>query len=275
MSRLQHSILALLFILFSFSLAHAAPGIMLEPLRIEVPDGQRYAKVTILNQSDIDPVAYNISTLPLRMKEDGSLFEPEVPTKREVLTSSMVRFSPRTAKLEPSGRQSVRIAIRKPPNLPDGEYMTYMRVGPIDTPESVAPKKALPAKASSMTIEMKVGMRIPIIIYQGASTTKSSVSAVRVRRTSNGTPFIDLKLDRTGNRSSYVGTSVYSINNGQKKLIASKMRTVTYFPLTSRTLSLPINDPEFKGGTVLVELNDFNDKEKKIIDSKEFPVGSF
>jgi len=262
--------LLIVFFLFSLAQAQSAPGIMLEPLRIEIRDGHRYAKVTILNQSNVEPVVYNISTVTLRMNEEGALYEPEVPTKREVLTKSMIRFSPRTARLDPSGSQSVRIAIRKPPNLPDGEYMTYLRVGPLDTPETFKNAKQLPATASSMTIKMQVGMRIPVIIYQGPSTTKSAVTAARLTYSEEGQPFIDLKLKRTGNRSSYIGTSVYSVINGEKKLIAHKRRTVTYFPLTSRTLTLPITESSFKGGTVLVELNDFNDKEKKVIDSREF-----
>ncbi len=78
----------------------AGPGIMLEPLRVEFPEGKRYAIVTVFNQSHTEPVSYSISTLPLRMDENGGLYEPEEWTKRDFLTQSMIRFSPRTATIE-------------------------------------------------------------------------------------------------------------------------------------------------------------------------------
>lgn len=253
-----------------------ANGIMLDPLRIVVPDGQRYAALTILNQSSAEPIIYNISTVPLRMQEDGSLYEPTTLTKREALTRSMLRFSPRTARLQPGGKQAVRIAVRKPPNLPEGEYMSYISVTPLDTPESVAPKldhaASLAPKGSSMVVDVKVGMRIPVIIYQGSPSVQTAVSAVRAIRRKDGKAYLDLRLNRTGNRSSFVETSVFRVANGRKELIAHKDRTVTYFPLAARTLTLPISDPEFRGGRILVELRNYKDATQTVIDSKEFSV---
>ena len=253
--------------LFMTCTAHAN-GIMIEPLRVEMKDGQRYAVVTILNQSKVDPVKYSISIVPLRMKKDGTLYEPEKKTKRELLTKSMIRFSPRSATIPPAGSQSVRIVVRKPPNIPAGEYMTYMQVSPLQVPNLEARKTSVPSGASSIAINMLVGMRIPVIIHEGNPDVQSHVQAARFAKTVNGKPAIDLTIDRSGKKSSYVGISVYSVDSGEKTLIAHKPRLVTYFPLKSRNIVLPVTGAVRKGSKILVELNDYNDPDKKVIDSK-------
>jgi len=162
----------------------ATGGIMLEPMRIELNENQRYATITVLNQSLDEKVTYNISTLPMRMNQDGTLFIPKKMTKREMISKSMLKFSPRTATISEGGQQTVRIVVRKPPQLPDGEYLTYIRVGPVNNQKKKkkeAYNKKLPQNTSSLTVDFMVGMRIPVIVNQGtpnAVTTIKSLSLV-------------------------------------------------------------------------------------------------
>ncbi|SME97917.1 P pilus assembly protein, chaperone PapD [Desulfovibrio gilichinskyi] len=263
------------FLFFSFaSSAYAVSGIMIDPMRVELDGNNRYAVVTVFNQSRKEPVTYSISTLPMRMREDGTLYIPKKMTKREMLAQSMVKFSPRTATIEPDGKQVVRVVIRKPPNLPEGEYFTYMRVGPIYDTAKKDKKDSPPdlnTDASGIIIDMKVGMRIPIMIYQGEPKVTTTIDGLKMVK-GQTEDSIELKLKCKGNRSSYVGVSIYTMVNGEKKIIASKPRIVTYLPQETRFVVLPKLDKSFKNGKVTVELTDFNDRDKKIIDSKSYTI---
>ncbi|MBI9113311.1 hypothetical protein [Maridesulfovibrio ferrireducens] len=263
------------FLFFSLaSSAFAVGGIMIEPMRVELKNNQRYAVVTVFNQSIKEPVTYNISTLPMRMKEDGSLYIPKKMTKRELLAQSMVKFSPRTAIIDPGGKQVVRIVIRKPPNLPEGEYYTYMRVGPVTNPNKKAENHSpsdLNIDKGGVIIDLKVGMRIPVMIYQGTPKVVTTIDDLKIIK-GQDEDSLQLKLKCKGNRSSYVGVSIYTMVNGEKKIIASKPRIVTYLPQTTRIVVLPKLDKSFQRGSVTVELTNYNDRDKKIIDSKKFMI---
>lgn len=274
MSKSVHLFIALALMLFAATFASAAQtGIMVEPLRVEVVDGKRYGQITVLNQSQDEPVVYSISKLAMRMNEDGTLYTPDVLSKRESIAQSMIRFSPRTANIPPGGRQVVRIAVRKPPNLPDGEYMSYIRVGPMGDPKAVKNANTdLPPDAAGITIAMRVGMRIPVIIYEGEPKVKTTLLGARLGVTEIGGPALEFKLKREGSYSSYVGLNAYAMINGKKELIASKPRVVTYLPQSTRTVLLPILNQSFTSGKILVEIHDYKDKAKKAIDSKEFFV---
>lgn len=267
MNRCANLLIVFASVFLLTSVAHAN-GILLEPMRVELKNGQRYATVTVLNQSMTEPVKYSISTTPMRMTKQGELVSPERPTKRERLTVSMVRFSPRSTVIPPGGSQAVRIVVRRPPNLPEGEYMTYMQVSPSEINPVVKAKPDSSSAGSSLEVKMLVGMSIPIIFHEGSPKVSTTVQSARVKRTATGKPAVDVTINRSGKKSSFVGVSVYSVANGKKELIAHKPRLVTYFPLKARDYLLPANAPIHKGMKLLIELSDYNDPNKKIVDSK-------
>lgn len=249
---------------------------MLDPLRIELFDNQRSARATIYNQSPTEPTGYTISTQPRRMKEDGTLYKPTQLSKREVLAKSMFRFSPRSSEITPFGKQVIRIAVRKPPNLPYGEYFTYMSVQPVDATEKKRKKTTESMdeqpETAEIALKMRVGVSIPLIIRHGKILVKTTVQDVKKATTPNGKPAYLVKLNREGNCSSYVGVSIYGMLNGKDTLIAEVPRVVTYIPLSTRLVTLPLMVPEFEGRKIRVDITDFEDRDKKLLDSKEFQI---
>ncbi len=149
--------------------------------------------------------------------------------------------------------------------------MTYMRVAPIDVPGG-AVASAPSSKGTSVSIDLRVGVRIPLIIYVGDGSAQTTVDDASLGRTLDGKRAIDVKLNRSGPRSSYVGVSVYSKKNDIKKLVAHNPRVVTFFPLESRIVNMPTTDDPFEGGVLQVEINDYNDPQRRVHSSKEFKV---
>ncbi len=252
--------------------AHArmATGVSISPVRQEIKDGQRYATVSLLNRATTTPVAYSISLVTLRMQENGKLYEPKAMTKREQIAKSMVKFSPKRASIPANGKQVVRLLARRPAELPEGEYMVYMRVTPSVQIEKNTTTPTKPMDHVSTSITTVVGMSSPVIIYQGNPTSTSKLAGATLGVDEFGAPAIKVFIDRSGNRSSYPGVKIYSTAGGQKKLIAKRPRIPIFLPLKRRTQDIVFEKGvSFTGGPILIEMWDYEDPDKKIIDTME------
>ncbi len=246
-------------------------GIMLSPLRVVLEDGKNYATVTVLNQSPNEPVIYSVRTRLLRMNENGDMKKPLKTTKREALAQAMVRFSPKKASLKPGGKQIVRIAVRRPPNLPDGEYYTYMNVTPTAKEEIKSGQTG--GETVGMSVDMLVGVSIPIIIKQGNISSSAKILSVEPEIIDKMKSF-KVKIARTGKASSYVGIYIFGKVNGEEKVIAAAKRVVTLVPLKERFKNIPLYEKDFKGGPIRVELREFQERgtEPKIIEVYEYNI---
>ncbi len=208
----------------------------------------------------------------MRMQEDGKLVSPETLTKREQITQRMIKYSPKRSQIAPGGKQNIRVLVRRPPNLPEGEYMLYMKILP-----SVQPVEAPPTPEGQTAVKMQmktvVGMSCPIIVYQGNPTSTTTIAdATLMPESELGKPAVKLFLDRTGKKSSYVSASIYSTAGGEKKLVGTLRRIPIFMPLKRRTRLIGISDPTFTGGPVIIELKDVTDPNKGVIDSKEMTL---
>lgn len=255
--------------------AFAASGIAFTPQRVEIANGERYAQVNVVNSSKDEPIRYALSTSPVRMTEDGNVSTPTDLTKREALAESMITFSPKRSQLGPGEQQLIRIMVRKPADLPDGEYFTYLTVTPTEVQPKDRKKKNSEGGGIKTGARILLGMRIPVVIYHGKTSVDTAITSARFARNVAGGRDIQISLTRTGNMSSIVAANAYQIVGSEKKLVAQNIRIVTYIPLAKRQAELVITDPSFKGGPVLIELTPYaekKNKEEKILFSKEFNI---
>jgi P pilus assembly chaperone PapD len=106
--------------------ARAAGDLLVAPTRV-VLDGARGTEV-ILNNIDSVPATYRVSLELRRMDAQGNLDEitPENATPAEAQALNMITYAPRRVELAPNQPQSIRIGLRAPADLPDGEYRVHM-----------------------------------------------------------------------------------------------------------------------------------------------------
>ena len=107
--------------------AQAATGdLLVAPTRI-VLDGARGTEV-ILNNIGADPATYRISLELRRMTPAGMLEDVALTAANDVESKSvaMISYAPRRITLLPNQPQAIRIGIRAPQGLADGEYRAHM-----------------------------------------------------------------------------------------------------------------------------------------------------
>lgn len=243
------AILLLLPILVAASPAVLAGAqVSISPTRVVFEGRTRTASVTLINRGD-KPSTFRISFEHKRMTEDGQFENIKNPKPGEIFSDQMIRYSPRQVVLPPGQAQVVRLLLRKPPNLADGEYRSHMlfREVPEQKSQSI---EAQTGKQKQMIISIKpvLGISIPVIVRQGKTSAKVQLGKTDLTNISpdKAKGVLELKMQRTGNRSVYGDVlAIYRKNESDKKgvVVAQVNGIAVYTPNNTRTVKLPVQAP--------------------------------
>jgi P pilus assembly chaperone PapD len=237
--------------------ALAAGDLLVAPTRV-VLDGPRGTEV-ILNNVGETPATYRISLELKRMTPEGQLEEvaPEKANDKEKSTLSMVSYAPRRVVLAPNQPQAIRIGVRAPANLPDGEYRAHMLFRGI--PDAKPPSTEPPKAGISIALVPVYGVTIPIIIRKGALKATAAISDAKMAKTPEGGPAFAFTLARSGERSVYGRVRVTKA--GVAKPLIDARGIAVYAEISSRVVSLPV-PPEVAAqlsGPIKIEYLDDSD----------------
>lgn len=261
-----HRLFALIPALFATPTVASTGDLLVAPTRI-VLDGARGTEV-ILNNIGDEPATYRISLELKRMLPDGSLEDvaPDKVSELETKTVGMISYAPRRIVLPPNQPQAVRIGIRAPQGLADGEYRAHMLFRAIP-PSKPATAPAAETGGLSIALTPIYGVTIPIIVRQGSLKATAAMSNPRLVQTEHGGA-LALTLSRSGTRSTYGRIRV--LKPGQGKPLFEAAGVAIYPEVESRQveIGLPpevmaalagpatiqyVEDPE-NGGRVMAEV---------------------
>ncbi len=217
--------------------ALAAGDLLVAPTRV-VLDGTRGTEV-ILNNVGVLPATYRISLELKRMTPMGELeaVKPEAANDHEKLTLSMISYAPRRVVLAPNQPQAIRIGVRPPADLPDGEYRAHMLFRAIpDAAPATAP--GVPREGLSISLTPIYGITIPIIVRRGALKATAAISDAKMTRDEEG-PAFSFMLARSGDRSTYGRIRVTKA--GFAKPVFEARGIAIYAELSSRNVTLPVS----------------------------------
>lgn len=138
--------------------AQAAIAI-LDPL-IVFEGGRKQFTVRVVNGGG-DATTCRITVVNLRKQSDGSFIEVAEPAPTDRFADKFVRVSPRQVTIMAGAQQVVRLSIRMPPDLPPGEYKSYLKIEELPQP----------AQAGSAQIGVSVALvhHLPITIRHPGS----------------------------------------------------------------------------------------------------------
>ena len=225
--------------LVGISLAAAAPAsaagdLLVAPTRI-VLDGARGTEV-ILNNIGSETATYRISLELRRMTASGTLEDVKAPTADEQAALAMIAFAPRRVTLAPNQPQAIRIGVRAPQGLADGEYRAHMLFRAIpDARPATAPKAA--GGGISIALKPIYGLTIPIIVRRGKLEAVAGIANVKLV-TVDGRQGVSFDLSRTGTRSVYGEVRV--LKAGIDKPVVLTRGIAVYREIGLRTVTLPV-----------------------------------
>ncbi|MBM9537093.1 hypothetical protein [Desulfobulbus alkaliphilus] len=242
----------------------ASKNLMVTPIRAVFTDRQRAVEVRVSNLSD-ESITYAISLVSMRRDAEGQLYqvEDEMETEEERLVKDMIRFSPRRATIKPREQQSIKLMVRKPQDLPPGEYQTRLSISPLEDPaQGQATLSGIRAdEHMTFLVDVLVTSTIPVIIQHGDIAPEVTPIALTLPA-QNADPEnlrASVRLGRHGEGSAFgrlVLRYLPADNPRAERQVGHLEGIVLYRPETEREYSVPMHNVsslDLSSGTIRVE----------------------
>jgi len=222
--------------------------LMLHPTRLVFDKNQRAAQIELINNGSA-PATYRISLVNRRMTESGQFEAVDTPAPGEQFADPMLRYSPRQITLQPGSAQTVRVMLRKPAELADGEYRSHLQFELLPEAEgatSIETKAG--GKDIGVVLNTLVGASVPVIVRHGATDATVRLSGLALAREGKQ-PVLALQFDREGNSSVYGDLAIsFNPRGGKPQQLALVGGIAVYTPNRIRKAAVPLQVP---GGTTL------------------------
>lgn len=242
--RLFGGLLALSLIVMG-PVAHAQ--LLLNPTRVIIDARDRAATIQLVN-SGTSSETYRIALENREMTEAGGIEVTELSGLENNFADTMLVYSPRQVTLEPGEVQTVRVSVRKPASIEDGEYRSHMQFVSLPKPSAANSIESAigPDGALSLEIDTVVAIAIPVIVRHG--NTQASVSLANLELLRGGddvSPSLNFQFQRAGNQSVYGDlVATYIAPSGELTELSRSAGVAVYVPNTVRQASLPLALPE-------------------------------
>ena len=233
--------------------AIAGANLMLTPSRVVFEDRTRSAQVTLMNTGN-EAGSFRISFIRQHMTESGEFVKVHDDESGK-FSDQMIRYSPRQITLPPGQSQVVRLMLRKPRDLAEGEYRSHMLFQSIPKASKSSLESALNNNQEGISIEIIpiVGVSIPIIVRDGKLESRIALKNAHIIPASDANPTASIAVDmeRSGNqsvygdfRAIYTPASNQQNNESNKPVVVALANGVAvYTPNTLRQFTIPLNLP--------------------------------
>lgn len=251
--------------------------IMIMPIRVVFGSRDRMQDITVFNSSQSQGGTYILSWMNVRQTETGDYKKLDGPLDPALDPATAILFSPRQVSLPPGGKQRVRMSLRRPADLPDGEYRThiYMKNTKRQSAGSMR-AKGKDDESFSIGMGMNVGIAVPVIIRQGAYDSTATIGQPRFLPANGKTPpMIAFDIERKGKFSTLGNVSVYwkPPTGGDEILVARQNAVNIFHEVPRRIMQMPLKVSQIAGGKVRIIFEGDGPDKGITFDEKTYPVG--
>lgn len=222
------------------NMAHAE--ILIAPTRVVLDPSERSTELVVVNKGS-EETAFRLSVENRRMMPDGSMQAADEAAPDELFAKDMVRFSPRRIILQPGERQTVRVSMRLPAGLEDGEYRSHLRLqgAPISAGRTL--QSATSEAGDDLSIQLIAirSITIPVIFRTGNLQASAAIEGLSLQPSQvEDETLLVAKLSRDGTRSTYGDIRLFTEDQNEPVFFARGI--AVYTPNPERDVILPIPD---------------------------------
>jgi len=228
------------------ALAQGFGDLIVTPTRV-VLEGRTTTDQVLLSNRGAETATFRISLSLMAMDEEGNLKETETPPPGLQSATELLRYAPRQVVIPPGGTQVVRLTVRKPQGLADGEYRSHLfmrAVPPEDRGTGIA---TTPGAAGELTIELIpiFGISIPVIVRHGTlPAAEARLSDLSIERGEQGTA-VHATIHREGLSSLYGDVIVRYLRDGAEPLVVGEISRLAVYPeISQRRVVVRLSPPE-------------------------------
>ncbi len=240
---------------------NAQARIDIVPQKIIIESRERGGELTILNLFD-NKGTFRIELLNFQQDENGGYTELNTPLDPNFDPHKIVRFSPRQFSIARSGRQKVRLSLKKPADLPDGEYRFHVKALRFAQEKD----KIKSANDKTVSVLINMGVTIPVIVRHGkvsATAKLGTPTIVEAVQTKSNKPELHLPITRSGNAST-IGLLevIWQPQGGEARRIGRITNLNIFTEITTRYIKLPLYEMPYGQGKLLIRYTDTINKGK-------------
>lgn len=239
-----------------------AAGLRISPTRVLFEGRKRGTEVTLNNTGDT-AATFRVSFKNMRMNELGKYENIDEPDPGQLFADKMIRYSPRQITLQPNSSQTIRLLVRKPRGLAEGEYRSHLQFLSVPTADAASDIEALEGEAGAISVGVKqvFGVSIPVVVRHGKLDAAVKINDFELSLPESAEEDKKKKLyvflERSGERSVYGEVSVTLQRPGKDDLRVGLLRGINVFtPTHHRRVAITLNLPEgvtLDDGTLHVE----------------------
>jgi hypothetical protein len=254
----------------------ALADLMIMPIQAVFHDHDRITNITVVNTGTEDAV-FKIDWRYQIQKEDGSYTFVENAKDMPYDASAMLLFSPRQVTLPAGGKQRIRISLRRPPDLPDGEYRAHLHLLEMASNKPMPdPSTPLLPEHAQAEVKMNVAFSLPVIVRKGAYDCVVTMSDPKLVPPSmdGGPPHMDVWLNRKGIDGAITAVNVYWTPPGQQEKLVGTLNNVSlYREISKRVAHVNLTENRIVGGKIRVTVEGMGPDKGTTYDEKSFPIG--
>jgi len=248
--------------------------LFVSPHRVDIPPDGRIEELNVANKSDVKR-RYDLQVINQVMTENGTTERlDDFPYSAE----KMLVFRPKRFTLEPGERQVVRVMVKRPKGLADGDYHSHLlfREVPLRNQERDGFKEEGASKAS-FEIQALYGVAVPMVVQHGTVNSVMDFISAALTKDENGRSGLAIEFSRSGNAEAAALLSVVHRLPGKEDTAVvteqwvriyrevDKIRRVVGFTLTEGY--------NLSGGTLVLTLTkDPRTSEAQVIATTEVPL---
>ena len=250
--------------------AHADLTIL--PIRILMEGRDRNSDLTIVNTSDTVNT-YRLEWRHRRMREVGGYEHLDAPLDPLFDPDETIKFSPRNVTIAPGQTQRIRLSLRKPADLPDGEYRAHLVLKKV---AGAVPRREAPSSGLAVQVQTNVGFSIPVVVRQGGydgAVKIGNPQFVQPARPEH-LPHLTLDVHRTGIHSVNGTVRVYWTPEGEKERLVGQAKNVNVFhEIDKRIVGVTMREDGITSGAIRITFEGANERKGLLYDEQVFPVG--
>jgi fimbrial chaperone protein len=254
------------------SVHFAQANMLISPMRVVINDRERSAQVILINTST-KPKSYRVEWIQKRALSEGGYknLNPEQAANFPT-ASDMFRISPRQVTLQSGARQIIKLAARRPKDLPDGEYRSHLQF------------TALPSQSDTdntgntgIRLNLLMNYSIPIILRKGPLDFNVIISDAKINQSmvkGKAKYGVNVSMLRTGKNSTYGSLVAYwTPISSQEETRVGVLNSFNFFSeLEQSTRDIFWQFPEIvpQGGKLRVTYEGAKEYQGKVLAEKLF-----
>ena len=252
--------------------------ILITPSHVVFEDRDRFGSVMLVNTGDKSRT-YDVEWMFFKMIDGAGNYDVVDKPPTDFDLSKYVIFSPRRVTLAPGASQKIKLALRRPSEIPEGDYHVHLKFS-LDTqaPEDVVDKQKKDINSvegsSGAAVGINVSYSIPVILVAGKSEVDADISGLKLGRNQKSDLLeASFSLERSGKPYSILGhIYVFHIDEkGREEKVGEVGNAYVFSEVSSRAFSVPLTK-EITGGSLRIVVKSYDKESNLTYADKTFPL---